>query len=125
MPVSITCGICAARHRIPDGLYDRKFRGRIVTVGCKQCGADVVVDGHRAHTSSAAPATSETGKPPVKAQGPASTRPSGDRVESLPPEAIDMDEGPTLVYESRRPEPRESVPPVEATKKRRRRRRRS
>ena len=45
MSVSITCKSCGSRLNVSDGLYDKKIRGRVVTIGCKKCGTDIVVDG--------------------------------------------------------------------------------
>ena len=45
MAFEVHCGKCSARFTLPDDLYDRKVKGRVVTVRCKRCGADISVDG--------------------------------------------------------------------------------
>ena len=45
MSLEVQCGECSARFTLPDDLYERKVRGRIVTVRCKKCRADISVDG--------------------------------------------------------------------------------
>ena len=45
MSLEVQCGGCSARFTLPDDLYERKVRGRIVTVRCKKCRADISVDG--------------------------------------------------------------------------------
>jgi hypothetical protein len=41
----VICTSCGKRHNIPFRLYEDRFRGRLVVIGCKQCGADIRVDG--------------------------------------------------------------------------------
>jgi hypothetical protein len=65
-----------------------------VTIGCKRCGADVVADFTRAQPEGAGPS---------------------DRHQPVAAE-LDLDEGPTLVYESRPPGPGESAPTVTVAK---------
>jgi hypothetical protein len=57
----VICTSCGKRHNIPFRLYEDRFRGRMVVIGCKQCGADIRVDG-----------TERISKPPPR---PASTPP--------------------------------------------------
>lgn len=45
MSLEVQCGKCDARFTLPDDLYERKVKGRIVTVRCKKCRADISVDG--------------------------------------------------------------------------------
>jgi hypothetical protein len=94
MPVSITCSVCSVRLTIPDSLYERMVRGRVVTIGCKRCGADNVLDGTQPQAAQASPKVTEPAQP--------SQRPSVIEV--------DLDEPPTLVYESRPPMPGSSEP---------------
>jgi hypothetical protein len=41
----VICTSCGKRHNIPFRLYEDRFRGRMVVIGCKQCGVDIRVDG--------------------------------------------------------------------------------
>ncbi len=52
----VSCGTCGKRHRIPDELYERRFRGREVTIGCRQCGSSIAVDGTQPNLDSDSPA---------------------------------------------------------------------
>ncbi|MCE7888286.1 MAG: hypothetical protein DYH12_01040 [Sorangiineae bacterium PRO1] len=45
MAFEVNCGKCGARFTLPDDLYERKVRGRVVTIRCKKCRADITVDG--------------------------------------------------------------------------------
>jgi GYF domain 2 len=45
MAFEVECGKCGARFTLPQDLYDRKVKGRVVTVRCKKCRADITVDG--------------------------------------------------------------------------------
>jgi hypothetical protein len=45
MALVVTCAACGKRLNIPAQLFETKIRGRIVTIGCKQCGTDIKVDG--------------------------------------------------------------------------------
>lgn len=47
MAFEVNCGKCSARFTLPDDLYERKVRGRVVTIRCKKCRADITVDGTR------------------------------------------------------------------------------
>jgi hypothetical protein len=51
MAFVVVCAACGKRLNIPDALYQGKIRGRIVTIGCKQCGADISVDGTKESSS--------------------------------------------------------------------------
>jgi hypothetical protein len=44
MPVSIRCGVCNAKSKIPDELYQTRFAGRRSTIRCKKCSAQIEVD---------------------------------------------------------------------------------
>jgi hypothetical protein len=41
----VICPSCGKHHNIPFRLFEDRFRGRMVVIGCKQCGADIRVDG--------------------------------------------------------------------------------
>jgi hypothetical protein len=45
MPFTVACKACGTRLAIPDSLYDKKIKGRSVTIACKNCGSDIKVDG--------------------------------------------------------------------------------
>jgi eukaryotic-like serine/threonine-protein kinase len=45
MAVVVVCTSCGKRLSIPEALYDKKVRGRVVTITCKVCGNPVKVDG--------------------------------------------------------------------------------
>ena len=45
MSFEVLCGQCGARFTLPDDLYERKVKGRAVTVRCKKCRADIAVNG--------------------------------------------------------------------------------
>jgi serine/threonine protein kinase len=45
MAVVVACKSCGKRLSIPESLYDKKVRGRVVVINCKACGQPVKVDG--------------------------------------------------------------------------------
>ncbi len=45
MAVVVACKSCGKRLSIPESLYDKKVRGRVVVINCKACGEPVKVDG--------------------------------------------------------------------------------
>lgn len=45
MPFAVRCSHCASRFALTDELYERKVKGRLVTVRCKHCKKDITVDG--------------------------------------------------------------------------------
>jgi hypothetical protein len=45
MPFAVSCTQCGTRFALGAELYERKIKGRIVTVRCKQCKAEITVDG--------------------------------------------------------------------------------
>ena len=55
MSFEVNCGKCGARFTLPDDLYERKVRGRVVTVRCKKCRADISVDGTKHEAVDATP----------------------------------------------------------------------
>src|SRR5450755_4102782 len=44
MPFPITCTACGKIFSIADDVYERKVKGRVVTIKCKQCGAGIRID---------------------------------------------------------------------------------
>lgn len=45
MPFPITCTACQKTFSIADDVFERKVKGRVVTIKCKQCQAGIRVDG--------------------------------------------------------------------------------
>src|SRR6187402_3273347 len=45
MPFPITCTACQKTFSIADDVYERKVKGRVVTIKCKQCQSGIRVDG--------------------------------------------------------------------------------
>src|SRR6188474_143646 len=45
MAVVVVCTSCGKRLSIPEALYEKKVRGRVVSITCKVCGNPVKVDG--------------------------------------------------------------------------------
>src|SRR5450755_3209835 len=69
MPLPITCAACQKTFSIADDVYERKVKGRVVTIKCKQCQAGIRVDGTKD-----TPAFSMAGdsvRPPPAAAAPA------------------------------------------------------
>ncbi len=87
MSHAVKCPACGAKFALPEDLYDRKVKGRVVTVRCKHCQGNITVDG-------------------------TSSPPQSERPELLDESAIDsrpLDETPTVpLGEGRAP----TVPPV-------------
>jgi hypothetical protein len=44
MALVIICGTCGKRLWVPTQLYEKKIRGRVVTICCRLCGFDTPVD---------------------------------------------------------------------------------
>jgi serine/threonine-protein kinase len=44
MGFEFLCESCGKRLTVPPGLYEKKVRGRVVTIGCKSCGAPIRID---------------------------------------------------------------------------------
>jgi hypothetical protein len=69
MPFPISCRACGATFNIPDDIYQRRVAGRVVNIRCKQCKADILVDGTKRQLSTGAaasrppPAVSESSWP--------------------------------------------------------------
>src|SRR6185369_14782516 len=67
MPFPITCRACLKTFSIADDVFERKVKGRVVTIKCKQCQAGIRVDGTQTVAPSAwpeAPLTVEAAEPP-------------------------------------------------------------
>ena len=63
--VMIACESCGGSLRISEELFDRRVRGRVVTVKCRQCNADIRVDGTVDHERSS-PTHPRPPRPPVR-----------------------------------------------------------
>ncbi len=61
MPHTVNCGACHASFAIPDDIWDRRVRGRVATLKCRSCKAEIRVDG------------SKDSKAPAPAPAPAAT----------------------------------------------------
>ncbi len=69
MSFEVRCDTCDARFALGDDLYERKVKGRLVTIKCKKCGAGISVDG----TGATADATA---LPPVEEVVPSDEAPT-------------------------------------------------
>src|SRR4051812_31708433 len=65
MPFPITCTACQKTFSIADDVYERKVKGRVVTIKCKQCQAGIRVDGT---SGGAVAALSDSVRPPPVAE---------------------------------------------------------
>ncbi len=45
MSFPISCDSCGASFRLPESLYEKRVKGRVATIRCKQCAAKINVDG--------------------------------------------------------------------------------
>src|SRR6185369_10344391 len=79
MPFPITCTACLKTFSIADDVYERKVKGRVVTIKCKQCQAGIRVDGT---SDSPLAAISDSARPPPVAEAAA---PPQAIVEAPPP----------------------------------------
>jgi hypothetical protein len=48
MPYSVRCKACSSAFAIPDEIWDKRVRGRIATLKCRACKAEIHVDGTKA-----------------------------------------------------------------------------
>ena len=62
MAFPIKCGDCQKSFSISDEVYNRKVRGKQVTIKCKSCGAAIRVDG----TKGSKPPEGGHSSPPVR-----------------------------------------------------------
>lgn len=76
MPFPISCGACGATFNIPDDIYQRRVAGRVVSIRCKQCKADIQVDGTSHGPDRQDGASSAPPSPPAVAETPVATAPS-------------------------------------------------
>jgi hypothetical protein len=95
----VICTSCGKRHNIPFRLYEDRFRGRLVVIGCKQCGADIRVDGTD-RVSNPPPRPASTPPKPLSpitrylgASSPATGGTAPTRPRSLPPDELDWSAG--------------------------------
>lgn len=45
MAITVECGSCGKRLAVPDALYEKRVRGRVMQLACRDCGAMIRVDG--------------------------------------------------------------------------------
>jgi hypothetical protein len=45
MPVSVVCGACGTSFKLPPEIYERRIKGRKVSLRCKKCKGEILVDG--------------------------------------------------------------------------------
>jgi hypothetical protein len=75
MPFPITCAACQKTFTIADDVYERKVKGRVVTIKCKQCQSGIRVDGTKdtpvfSVSDSVHPPPAAPVKEPVTAESP-------------------------------------------------------
>lgn len=75
------CQACGRRLTVPDELFDKKVRGRVVRINCKGCGNPVSIDG----TIPPPDPLAVLGAPTSKPESQRSPRPLLDSPESLAP----------------------------------------
>src|SRR5690348_2179569 len=91
MAFQVSCPSCDSQMKLPDRLYEQRVRGRLATIRCTRCKAELQVDGRktpegnkppsvrpaaleRAEARTAEPARTETAKPAeTRADGPVET----------------------------------------------------
>jgi hypothetical protein len=66
MALSVSCPHCGARFALPDEVYERKVKGRKVTLRCKQCNGEIQVDGTEREDEATIPSSRRaSAHPPV------------------------------------------------------------
>jgi hypothetical protein len=68
MPFTVSCAACNSRFLLGDDLFRRKVSGKVVTVKCRNCEAEISVDATE-------PATLPSQEPPPRRARPAPPRP--------------------------------------------------
>lgn len=68
MAFPIKCGDCQKSFSISEEVYDRKVRGKQVTIKCKSCGAAIRVDGTKERTATASSVPPPKGEPAAPEQ---------------------------------------------------------
>jgi hypothetical protein len=68
MPFTVSCAACNSRFLLGDDLFRRKVSGKVVTVRCRNCNAEISVDATE-------PATLPSQEPPPRRARPAPPRP--------------------------------------------------
>src|SRR5512138_103853 len=69
MPYSVRCKACSSAFAIPDEIWDKRVRGRVATLKCRACRAEIQVDGTKEGV------TQISGAPPPAESRPSSPRP--------------------------------------------------
>jgi serine/threonine protein kinase len=70
MGCQYVCQACGRRLTVPDELFAKKVRGRIVTINCKGCGRPVSIDGTVPPPSPTATIATPTGPEPSRPKDP-------------------------------------------------------
>lgn len=92
MPFPITCTACGKTFSIADDVYERKVKGRVVTIKCKQCQTGIRVDGTQGAPVAAGPSDSvpppadTSALPPPVAAAPIAPAPAPPAAAPAPPE---------------------------------------
>lgn len=76
MPYSVRCKACSASFAIPDEIWDKRVRGRVATLKCRSCKAEIHVDGTKegvVQLSVAPPAAPTSSPAAAPAPAPASS----------------------------------------------------
>lgn len=90
MPFPITCTACGKTFSIADDVYERKVKGRVVTIKCKQCQAGIRIDDTHGSASAddAEPlSVAQPEPPPTKAAAPAPAAVAAPKADPAPIEA--------------------------------------
>lgn len=82
----VTCESCEKRLSIPPTLYEKKVRGRVVTITCRSCQAIIRVD-------ATLPPSPSSGPPARQRSAPAPSQPSGRRSASVQPPRLGVAPG--------------------------------
>jgi hypothetical protein len=68
MPYSVRCKACSSSFAIPDDIWDKRVRGRVATLKCRSCKAEIQVDGNKPSLSQS-PSSAPTSSPNVASAG--------------------------------------------------------
>src|SRR4026208_284471 len=64
MSFEVSCPACRLRFTMPADLYERKVKGRVTSIRCVECGAEIAVDG----TVRGIPPARQTPRVPARAK---------------------------------------------------------
>ena len=108
MPFPITCTACQKAFSIADDVYERKVKGRVVTIKCKQCQAGIRVDGTKDTPVFSAAETESATPPAVVNAAPAAPEVPPPPAVQPPPEAPEPTK--VVVAPTAKPEPDLAAP---------------